>query len=381
MLRPQDSPTRERRSLAGLWDFRLDTAAQGRSHGWHRGPLPQAQAMPVPASYNDVLVGTGSRDHVGDAWYRTTAFVPRGWAGQRVVLRLDSATHAATVWVDGAEVMSHAGGYTPFEADITDLVTPGEQVAVTAVVNNELSFQTIPPGYIEDTPQGRRQRYFHDFYNFAGLHRQVWLYTTPQTYLDDITVATALEGTTGVVGYQVTTAGEDQHEVRVTLEDAAGSAVASATGARGEIRVEDAHLWAPGDGYLYAAVVELVAPDGTVLDAYRQNVGIRTVEVRGAEFLINGEPFYFRGFGRHEDTPVRGKGHDDVFLVHDMELMSWIGANSFRTSHYPYAEEVYDYADRHGIVVIDETPAVGLNLGIAGGIFGGPRSGRSPPRR
>ena len=68
---------------------------------------------------------------------------------------------------------------------------------------------------------------------------------------------------------------------------------------------------------------------------------------------------------------MRGKGHDDAYLVHDFELLDWIGANSFRTSHYPYAEEVYDYADRKGIVVIDEVAAVGQNMGLAGGIFGG----------
>jgi beta-glucuronidase len=87
-----------------------------------------------------------------------------------------------------------------------------------------------------------------------------------------------------------------------------------------------------------------------VVDSYTLAVGIRTVEVRGTEFLINGEPFYFTGFGRHEDIPVLGKGHDDAFMVHDFALMEWIGANSFRTSHYPYAEEVLDYADRHGFV-------------------------------
>jgi len=89
---------------------------------------------------------------------------------------------------------------------------------------------------------------------------------------------------------------------------------------------------------------------------------VRTVEARGTQFLINGEPFYFRGFGKHEDATVRGRGHDDVLMVHDFELMKWMGANSFRTAHYPYAEEVLDYADRHGVVVIDEAAAVGLNL-------------------
>jgi beta-glucuronidase len=92
--------------------------------------------------------------------------------------------------------------------------------------------------------------------------------------------------------------------------------------------------------------------------------------VDGARFLINGEPFYFKGFGKHEDSAVRGKGHDDVFMVHDFALMDWLGANSFRTSHYPYAEEVLEYADRHGIVVIDEVAAVGINSGLAAGVFG-----------
>ena len=88
-------------------------------------------------------------------------------------------------------------------------------------------------------------------------------------------------------------------------------------------------------------------------------------------FLINGAPFYFTGFGMHEDHAVLGKGQENAAMVHDFELLKWIGANSFRTSHYPYAEDVLDYADRQGIVVIDETAAVGLNMGLGGGIFGG----------
>jgi beta-glucuronidase len=102
----------------------------------------------------------------------------------------------------------------------------------------------------------------------------------------------------------------------------------------------------------------------TVVDSYHQSVGVRTAKVDGIRFLINGEPFYFTGFGKHEDLPVIGKGHSDAYLVHDFELLKWIGANSFRTSHYPYSEDVLDYADRQGIVIIDETAAVGLNMSL-----------------
>ena len=142
------------------------------------------------------------------------------------------------------------------------------------------------------------------------------------------------------------------------------------TGAAGVVIVPDVHPWAPGDGYLYDLEVQLVDPESGLVDSYHQSVGVRTVEVRGAEFLVNGAPFRFTGFGMHEDHPTLGKGHNDAFLVQDFALLGWIGANSFRTSHYPYSEDVLDLADRRGIVVIDETAAVGLNMGLGGGIFG-----------
>ncbi|GAA1121135.1 beta-glucuronidase [Kribbella jejuensis] len=368
MLRPQDGPTRERRSLTGLWRFRLDAEGAGRGEGWWRSPLADAMDVPVPASYNDIYPDGTIRDHVGDAWYQTTVWVPGRWTGQRTVLRFDAATHRATVWVNDTEVAQHEGGYTPFEADVTGQLRPGGENRVTVVVNNELSWATIPPGIVEERPDGRSvQRYFHDFFNYAGLHRPVWLYTTPPTYIADLTLDTTLDGTTGLVGYRVDSSGDA--EVHVVLRDASGREVAASDGAGGTLRVPGVHAWGPGDGYLYELEARLFDATGLV-DSYRQPVGVRTVEVRGQQFLINGKPFYFKGFGKHEDAAVRGKGHDDVLMVHDFALLDWIGANSIRTAHYPHAEEVLDHADRHGIVVIGETPAVGLNRNIGGGVFG-----------
>jgi beta-glucuronidase len=367
VLRPQDTETRERKSLDGLWAFALDPNGEGRDGRWFAGPLGNAREMAVPASFNDITADPAVRDYFGDLWYQTTVRVPRGWAGQRIVLRFESATHRATVWVNDVEVVSHEGGYTPFEADITDQVSAGDEARVTVVVNNTLSFQSIPPGVIEDTPAGKRQRYWHDFFNYAGIHRSVWLYSTPDRHITDITVAPGLDGATGTVEYTVESTGDA--ETRVVLRDAQGRQVADGAGSAGTLTVENVHRWAPGDGYLYDLEVQLVDGDA-VVDSYHQSVGVRTVTVSGSRFLINGEPFYFTGFGMHEDHSVLGKGHNDALMLRDFELLEWIGANSFRTSHYPYSEDVMDYADRHGVVVIDETPAVGLNMGLGGGIFG-----------
>ena len=90
--------------------------------------------------------------------------------------------------------MEHEGGYTPFEADVTAFVVPGEDHRLTVVVNNELTWESIPPGIVEVLPDGtRRQRQYHDFFNYAGLHRSVWLYTTPTAHIDDVTVVTDID--------------------------------------------------------------------------------------------------------------------------------------------------------------------------------------------
>jgi beta-glucuronidase len=153
--------------------------------------------------------------YFGDVWYQRSVWVPPGWQGRRIVLHLESATHRATVWVNDVEVMSHEGGYTPFEADITDHVTPGEEVRITALINNTLHWQSIPPGVIEDTPAGKRQRYWHNFFNYAGIHRTVWLYATDPAHISDVMITSDLDGDTGVINY--TECGVVEHRKRAGI--------------------------------------------------------------------------------------------------------------------------------------------------------------------
>ena len=97
-------------------------------------------------------------------------------------------------------------------------------------------------------------------------------------------------------------------------------------------------------------------------DHYTLPIGIRTVKMTNKQFLLNGKPVYLKGFGKHEDSDIKGKGLDDALNVRDFELLKWLGANSFRTSHYPYSEEIMQMADRQGFLIIDEVPAVGMNF-------------------
>lgn len=363
MLTPRDTVSRDCRRLDGLWSFALDARGAGRDEGWWRAALPGERQMAVPASYNDLTADAAEREHVGDLWYQRQVLTPSGWEGKRIVLRCDAAAHHATVWIGDEQVAEHRGGYTPFEVDVTEHARPGQELRVTIRVNNELSMETIPPGRVNLRADGSRtQQCFHDFYNYSGLHRSVWLYSTPRAYILDVTVVTDYDPATGAgsVNCAVEIGGpsEESGETTLVLCDASGHEVARGTGTNCVLAVPDAQPWQPGAGYLYRLEVR----HGE--DVYPVAVGIRTVRVDGARLLINGEPFHFRGFGMHEDSPLRGRGHDDARMVRDFALLEWIGANSFRTSHYPYAEEVLDYADRRGIVVIGETPAVGLHMSL-----------------
>ena len=79
MLRPQDTSTRERKCLNGLWQFALDPSGHGRNDRWFAGPLTNAREMAVPASFNDIAADAAVRDYFGDVWYQRTVWVPRGW--------------------------------------------------------------------------------------------------------------------------------------------------------------------------------------------------------------------------------------------------------------------------------------------------------------
>ncbi|KAE8625003.1 hypothetical protein XENTR_v10006127 [Xenopus tropicalis] len=386
ILYPRETPTRELKELSGIWSFRADKSPQrdkGFQEQWYKRPLGETGPvidMPVPASYNDITQDISLRDFIGWVWYEKEIWLPSQWvektASSRVMLRIGSAHYFSVIWVNGIQVMEHEGGHLPFETEISNILkdSAGSLCRITIAVNNTLTLHTLPPGTIQFMEDSTRypKGYFvqnieFDFFNYAGIHRPVVLYTTPSIYIDDITVIMDTDGNTGIINYVVSVVGSESYSVSVTLRDRQGQVAAHGVEAIGHLVVPDAKLWWPylmheEPGYLYSLEVMLLAKNGngSVEDNYILPVGIRTVHVSGDQFLINGKPFYFHGVNKHEDYDVRGKGLDWSLIVKDFNLLKWLGANSFRTSHYPYAEEIMDLCDKYGIVVIDECPGVGI---------------------
>jgi len=353
MLFPIETETREVKDLSGIWDFKRDGE-------------DSFILMPVPASYNDITQDITLRDYVGKVWYRKRVFIPNIWKEKRVFIRIGSAAHFSEVYVNNVKAIEHRGGFLPFEGEISSLIKYGEENEILISVDNTLSWDILPPGELkiindEMHPKGYKVlEYYFDFFNYSGIHRPVLLYTTPITYIKDIKVETDIKGNDGLVRYKVSLEGEIDRII-VNLKDESGNLVASSNSFNGVLEVKNANLWEPGNPYLYTFEVKIFS-DKKLVDCYRLEIGIRTIRIDGKRFLINNKPFYFKGFGKHEDSDIRGKGLDHVINIKDFNLLKWIGANSFRTSHYPYSDEVLFLADKYGIAVIEEAPAVGMNL-------------------
>ncbi len=364
LLFPQQNQHRNILDLSGLWQFQLDPKEEGEAKGWFNA-LPAPRLIAVPCSWNDLF--DDAKNYLDLAWYRTEFSAPSGWRGQRVFVRVGSANYAAKVWVNGVKVAEHLGGHLPFAVDISErLVWDGKNVIAISVENKQLIDRVPPgPGTSGGGVAGVLGGYpltTYDFFPYAGLHRPVVLYSVPSAaHIDDVTVVTSIDGKDGIARVRVATAGDYTGEGKVRLGDLETVLNFQGGSADATLRLPDARLWSPSDPHLYPMTVTL-NDNGSVTDSYCLDVGIRTIAVQGDQLLLNGQPIKLTGFGMHEDFPIHGRGFDLPVWVRNFELLKWVGANSFRTSHYPYAEEVMQLADRLGFLVINEIPAVGLNF-------------------
>lgn len=373
MLYPKMTNSRMVFDLNGVWNFKL-LKSKAAFDPSGTAAFADGLPMPVPSSYNDIYESREFADHVGDMVYQRRFTVTEEMRRRRLILRFGSVTHKAEVWLNGACLGSHKGGFLPFEFDITETAAEGDNL-LTVVVNNIVDHTTLPAGrLVRQTFPGMEEEVHNlpnfDYYNYSGIMRPVCLYTEPECAIEDITVSGGMDGT---FSWEIQTKGGDS--IAVAVVDREGRRVFEGEGSCGSGKLSPVSLWSPASPYLYGLEVTLTGANGET-DRYTEEFGFRQVSIENCRVCLNGEPVYLKGFGKHEDTPVNGRGFNMAYNVKDLGLLKWIGANSFRTSHYPYCEEMLQLCDREGILVIDEAPAVGLHTGFsATGMLGGTPEG------
>ncbi len=358
MLYPQQNLCRNKLDLSGIWDFQIDPDQIGEQQGWPYG-IEDARPIAVPGSWNEQYEDIYK--YLGLAWYVKSTYIPQSWREQRVFLRVGSACYFSTVYVNGTKIGSHGGGHLPFAFEITDQIQWDTENVIAISVENELKPTRVPAGNMSTPllPIASYPRTTYDFFPFAGIHRPVVLYCVPQTYIEDIAVGTDIDGVDGIlkVTVRLNTAISAQGSLqlkggaivtaKLTFEDGLAELL---------LTVPNANFWSDKSPYLYDLSIEMEQ------DQYTLKIGIRTVTVKDGQILLNGKPVQMNGFGRHEDFIASGKGLNLPLLIKDYQLMRWTGANSYRTSHYPYSEEEMQLADREGFLIINEIPAASLQF-------------------
>lgn len=288
------------------------------------------------------------RDINPTAAYTRDFDLPADWSSRETFLRFEGVTSGYFVWVNGQYVGYDQGGYTPAEFDITAALRPG---------HNRLAVQVhrwTAGAYLEDVDQWR----------YAGIFRDVNLYSTPATRVQDLTLRTDLDATytDATLSAAVEIAGDatGTHRVTASLRDPRGhevgrtSADVSGPTAQLTMPVRDPAKWTDETPNLYTVVVTLAGPDGRVTHTTSSTVGFREIEIRDQVLLVNGKRVLFKGVNRAETDPGHGRHVPRKAQEHDVALMKQLNLNAVRTSHYPSDPYFYDLADRHGLWIDDE---------------------------
>ncbi len=377
MLYPIRNYYRSFIEINDFWKFKVDKEEKGFGKKWFNG-FESSLEIAVPGSWNEQLEELGLLHYIGSVWYSKRIFIPAEFSEKRIVIRIGSADYNSKLWINGKLVGENYSGFLPFEFEITNFVSPGEYANLVLWVNNKLSDSSIPQGIESDYYQRenrlREETYpaaRFDFTPFGGINRPVIVYSTPKNFISKLQIQTSIEGKkNGTLNVKTEAITDQSYEIDYSIENVKISAEEisydSACSSTARLKIKDCRFWSPEDPFLYSLNVKLKV-NKAIIDEYSLPIGVREIELVKNKLMLNGKEIYMKGFGKHEDFPVTGKGLFLPQIVKDFELLKWINANSFRTSHYPYSDEILSYADRKGILIINEVPAVSLDFRYVNG--------------
>ncbi|MCU4742528.1 glycoside hydrolase family 2 protein [Natronoglomus mannanivorans] len=346
------NPVRDSRSLDGAWTFALDPNDVGLEEGWHEGAEAwpaDAKAVDVPHTWQE---DEEQREYTGTAWYRRTVHLEEDEIGdRRTVVEFGAVDYETTVWVNGQTVGDNRGGYLPFELDVTDAVTAGENSIVVSVFD---------PDDLSEIPHGKQGDPWYT--RVSGIWQSVSLRFRPTTHVTRASVTPDLETDSAFVDIEIESGADEREPGDVHVEARAvrnGEAVAIDSRTVAEetdllLAFDDAQYWSPDSPVLYDLEVTLTA-GGETIDRYEDSFGMRSIERDGDQFLLNGEPIRLRGVleqGYYPETLYRPP--DPEQFDREIAVAKELGFNLVRKHVKPAHPEFLRSADRNGILVWEE---------------------------
>lgn len=360
-------------SLNGLWDFHWVRSPQNRLKDFYKVDLDVSDwgKIKVPANWEVEGYGfpiylderfpftaewpNAPQDYNPVGSYRKIINIPESWANKRIILHFSGAKSAMYVYLNGEFLGYSQGSKLPAEFDLTDKVKKGDNLLALQM------YRWSDASYLES----------QDMLRMSGMERGVYLYAEPRLRVKDYKIDANLTNhyKNGDFKVDLFLSNEEQESSRAQVQvqlksNQTGAVVFSASqeisieaGDKAAInfkkKIKNVELWSAEVPNLYTLEIEVSSEQGEP-NFIRQNVGFRTVEIKGGQFLVNGKRIYIKGVDRTETDPKNGHVVSKASMEKDIQMMKQNNINAVRTAHYPNAPYWYELCDRYGLYVVDE---------------------------
>lgn len=356
-------------NLNGCWEFEIDHGNSGVSRSLHSAPHLSG-TITVPFCPESPLSGVGYRDFMPSVWYRRDLNLPPEWSG-RVLLHVGACDYKSTVYLDGREVGSHSGGYTPFTVDLTAALGGRRHASLTIHAEDDVRSGA--------QAKGKQSHVFHstgwDYTRTTGIWQTVWLESVPQAYLASARLTPQLS--TGTLAVEARLAGSGlPRGSRLLLEARDGDRLISwgevdcgFSGASTTLSLTEVRPWTPEDPHLYDLTLRLVDAQGAEIDRVESYFGMRSIEINGYALELNGKPYFQRlvlDQGFYPDGIYTAP--DEEALRRDIELAKEMGFNGARLHQKVFEPRFLYLCDLLGYLAWGETADWGLDVTRADGV-------------
>ncbi len=343
-----NTQARHTKSLNGEWQVIIDPAGAGDYRQVWQEKKPQNKTdfieysfeggpmLKVPGDFNSQRCELTYTE--GNVWYKKQ-FNYTLKSNKRLFLHFGAVNYLADVYLNGEKIGSHEGGFTPFQFEITNKVKEGENTVIVKANNNRKGNGL--PGY------------GYDWFNYGGITRDVDLIEPPGTYIEDYFLQLKKGSLDAVLGWVQLSGTKTVQNLTIHIPELNISFKTKSNKA-GLAKVDfvaDFELWSPENPKRYKVTIE------SETDIVEDNIGFRSIEVKGNEVLLNGSSIFIKAVNIHEENPSKGTR---AYSIEDAKILlsaaKELGCNLVRLAHYPHAENMVNVAEEMGFMVWDEIP-------------------------
>lgn len=334
-------------SLNGKWQVIIDWYDKGVSNGIFKDDtLPDKttfreyrfvnRTLNVPGDWNSQRAEL--KYYEGSVWYKKLFTYHRA-ATKKAWLYFAGVNYEADVYLNGVKIGHHEGGFTPFQIALGNQVKEGQNSLIVRV-NNQRKADNIPA-------------LSFDWWNYGGITRDVYLVQTPETYIDDYAIQLKKNKKNEIAGWIKLSGEKREGDVQVEIPEIhlKTKFKTDGTGLAKVDLMANVELWSPGKPKLYTVIIS------SATDTVKEHIGFRTIEVKGTQILLNGNPIFLKGVSFHEEISERqGRASTDADARQLLTKAKELGCNFIRLAHYPQNEHTVRLAEKMGLLMWEEIP-------------------------